>query len=132
MIHQKVRRIEVERYDLPYRLSQKFHDCGNYTGTPSRTYRNGPPICGNCNKVVPWFFYKCVKCDQYFIQDFRHPKFCSFYPTCWQHTLELPWDFCRDHRPYLATDLVVVVDPIGLNPRSFTAEELADVFEGID
>lgn len=130
--HPKIRRIEVQKYDLPYRLAQKFHDCGEYKAFPVTAYKNGPPVCARCLKVVPWFFYKCVVCDQYFIQDFRHPKFCAFYPTCWQHTLELPWEYCVDHRNYLGYDPQLLVEPIGLNPRSFSDEELANVFEGID
>jgi hypothetical protein len=133
-VHPKVRLSQINKYDLPYRLSQQFHDCGEYIPFPVTAYKNGPPLCARCKKVVPWFFYKCVICDQYFIQDFRHPKFCAFYPTCWQHTLELPWEFCGEHRPHVlgGTRLNMIVEPIGLNPRKFSDEELANVFEGID
>lgn len=120
----------VEKTDLPYRLAIQFHDCGNYTGVASDKYNGGPPICGNCNKIVPWFFFKCVKCDQHFIQDFRHPKFCSYYPTCWQHTLELPWDYCPSHAfKYRLEKPFWLHEPIGLNPKVFSDEDLADVFD---
>jgi hypothetical protein len=142
-VHEKIRFKTVSKYDLPYRLSLLYHDCGNYEAKSRAQILNGPPICSNCNKVVPWFFFKCAECDQYFIKDFRHPKFCIFYPTCWQHTLELPWEYCEDHcfparAPYTGNaawmneHYKALVEPVGLNPRSFTDEELANVFEGID
>lgn len=127
----------IKKHELPHRLQQLYHSCGEYSAMTASVENGGPPKCGNCNKVVPWFFYKCVKCEAYFIRDFRHPKFCPAYPTCWEHTLELPWEFCEDHsykpktyagnaawqndwyRPY--------VEPIGLNPKILDVTEF-DIF----
>jgi hypothetical protein len=119
-----------EKHELPFRLQNLMHDCGDYSAMAVKRYRNGPPICGNCNKVVPWFFFKCVVCDKYFVQDFRHPKFCGFYPTCWEHTLELEWDYCSIHRadPNKYEWFAQIVEPVGLNPKEFSQSELENVF----
>lgn len=123
-----------EIYELPYNLQEKCHACGKYSAVNTIFYKGGPPICGNCNRVVPWFFFKCVKCEVYFIQDFRHPKFCGFYPTCWTHTLELEWEYCTKHKadPEKFEFYRKVIEPVGLNPRIYTPEELAEEwdFEG--
>ena len=108
---------------LPYRLRQKVHTCGNYKSLPVTDYHNGPPICGNCRKIVPWFFFKCVKCEKHFIKDFRHPKFCPLYPTCWEHTLELDWEYCTEHigDPNKFEFYRIIIEPIGLNPPPLVA-----------
>lgn len=120
----------INKYDLPHRLREKYHDCGNYSAMNLVKY-SGPPMCGNCNKVVPWFFFKCVKCEKHFIQDFRHPKFCNFYPTCWEHTLTLEWRYCSTHRadPDVYEWFAQIIEPIGLNPKEFSDEELAGIFD---
>ena len=133
MSHERVEREYTfpEKSQLPYRLVQLMHSCGNYAALNRPRWDKGPPICGNCDKVVPWFFFKCVTCDKYFVQDFRHPKFCSFYPTCWKHTLELEWEYCETHRadPKKYEWFAQIVEPTGLNPKQFTADDLADVFD---
>lgn len=120
-----------EFYDLPPRLQDLMHRCPNYSALPVTQYKKGPPICGSCAKIVPWFFFKCIKCDEHFIQDFRHPKFCNFYPTCWEHTLELEWDYCATHKadPNEFEFFAQIVEPRGLNPRNFTDAELENVFD---
>ena len=118
--------------ELPHRLQQLVCNCGNYSAMACK-YKDGPPMCGNCNKVVPWFVKKCVDCDTYFIQDFRHPKFCGFYPTCWEHTLTQDWDYCVTHRSYLwDTGYWETVEPVGLNPKIISKEQLEnfDIFAG--
>lgn len=130
----------IQKHDLPFRLQELYHDCGQYSAMASSVTNGGPPMCKNCNKVVPWFFYKCVKCESYFVRDFRHPKFCQSYPTCWEHTLELPWEYCEQHdfppRPahvgaaeWMNDWYRPFVEPLGLNPKNFTEEELAGVFD---
>lgn len=119
-----------ELHQLPLRLQKLMCNCGNYTAMTAR-FESGPPMCGNCDKVVPWFFKKCIECDTYFIQDFRHPKFCGFYPTCWEHTLTQEWEHCETHRSYLwELRYHEIVEPVGLNPKVLSTEELAsfDIF----
>lgn len=118
-------------YDLPPRLRSIYHDCGNYSAVGAKIYKGGPPLCGNCDKVVPWFFFKCIKCDKFFVQDFRHPKFCNFYPTCWDHTLLLEWKYCTTHKadPDEWEFYAQIIEPVGLNPREFSDEELAGIFD---
>lgn len=125
-MHEKIRHRRVEKFDLPIALRSLIHDCDEYkAGPPGET----PVRCHNCMKTVPWFFFKCTVCDEYFIKDFRHPKFCSMYPTCWQHTLELPWEYCTEHRPHLNWYHEIILKPTGANPRTFSDSELADVFD---
>jgi hypothetical protein len=112
------RRYRIPRHEeMPYRIKPLIHNCGKYSWKPVED-RTGPPICKNCNKIVPWFVFKCVKCDDYFIKDFRHPKFCSLYPTCWDHTLTLEWEHCPEHvpDPDKFDFYRMVVKPKGLNP----------------
>lgn len=88
-------------------------------------------MCGNCCGVVRWFFFKCVKCETYFVQDFRHPKFCNFYPTCWKDTQQLTWKYCTEHKadPDDFPLFRNIVLPKGLNPKEYSAEELDNVFD---
>jgi hypothetical protein len=136
MEHERVDRSywNVNKYDLPHRLKSIYHDCGNYVSKSGSTSKGGPPICGTCDKVVPWFFFKCIKCETFFVRDFRHPKFCTYYPTCWEHTLELPWEHCPKHNfpPTYRNGFRPYVEPTGLNPREFTDEELAGIFDWTD
>src|SRR4249919_1464215 len=94
------RHYRVPRFkELPETIKPLVHNCAKgykYKVTADKTL---PPYCANCNKIVPWFVFKCVTCNDYFLKDFRHPKFCPLYPTCWEHTLELEWDHCPDHIP---------------------------------
>ena len=121
----------VDRLDLPARLQDLYCHCGNYSAVNiTREKRVGPPVCNNCRCVVGWFFYKCVKCEEFFIKDFRHPKFCPHYPTCWEHTPGLPWRYCVEHTadPDEFEFYSIIVPPVGLNPKQFSEEELANVF----
>lgn len=88
-------------------------------------------MCKACNGIVPWFFHKCTVCDEYFVQDFRHPKFCDFNPTCWTHTQELPWTYCTTHKadPDEFEFYALIVPPLGYNPKQFSEAELANVFD---
>lgn len=130
MQHEAIPYKEVLKTDLPYRLASIYHDCGDYKVPKIR--KQGPPLCINCNKYVPWFFHKCVVCDEYFVRDFRDNRFCNFYPTCWEHTQELPWEYCADHSYNYNRDdreLYVQYPPVGLNPKNFSDEELEGVFD---
>src|SRR4030095_44118 len=101
--------------NLPPRLQRKVHnptEC-KYSAKP-KEFKDDIPYCKTCNKIVPWFCYMCVKCNRYFVKDFRHPKFCPFYPTCWDHTLELEWERCPDHVPRMDW-FDTVIEPIGYN-----------------
>ena len=101
--------------NLPPRLQRKVHNPYECKYNPKvKEYPEDIPFCRNCNGIVPWFCYMCVKCNRYFVKDFRHPKFCTFYPTCWTHTLELEWERCADHvrsDPWFNT----IVLPLGYN-----------------
>lgn len=118
-MHERVdRRYRIPRFkELPTRIQNLVHNCPQYSWKPVSD-RALPPYCKNCNKIVPWFTFKCVKCDQHFIKDFRHPKFCTLYPTCWEHTLELTWERCTDHMPQNDE----VVEPKGLNPKKIVID----------
>jgi hypothetical protein len=113
------RRYRIPRFnELPERLKPLVHNCPKgykYKAVADRSY---PPFCANCNKVVPWFVFKCVVCEQHFIKDFRHPKFCPLYPTCWNDTLPLEWVNCPDHIPDPTKMhwFETIVEPKGLNP----------------
>jgi hypothetical protein len=124
--HPRVHRgYRIPRFkELPIRIQAKVHNCPQYAYKKEDQIQEGPPICANCKKIVPWFCFKCVKCDRYFIKDFRHPKFCPLYPTCWEHTLELEWDHCPDHQPSPAKFEFYehIVEPKGLNPKKIVID----------
>ena len=105
-------------YDMPLRMRNLVHTCGNYSAWDASVKDGGPPKCKNCKGIVPWFVHKCIKCDTIFIRDFRHPKFCHFYPTCWEHTLSLEWTHCPTHTGDPATRewYAQIIPPSGLNP----------------
>ena len=100
---------------LPPRLQRKIHNPYVCKYVPKdKEFREDLPFCKNCNRIVPWFSFMCVKCNRYFVRDFRHPKFCTFYPTCWEHTLEQKWERCADHVPN--TDFFnIIIEPLGYN-----------------
>lgn len=85
--------------------------------------------CDKCLKPFRWNVRICTICRKHFIKDFRlkevdcvkhtqcwdcieHNKDCGLYKTC---TCEKE----QSTRPNFG--------PLGLNPRTFTAEELADI-----
>jgi hypothetical protein len=119
-MHERVdRRYRIPRFkEMPSRIQLLVHNCPQYAWKPQPDHSTLPPYCKNCNKIVPWFVFKCVACDKHFIKDFRHPKFCSLFPTCWEHTLELKWDFCTDHMYHNDE----IVEPHGLNPVEFVID----------
>lgn len=56
-------------------------------------YALGVPICGRCDKMLPYYTYRCLECERVFLKNFHHPTFCRIDPFCWDHldkTLEIP------------------------------------------
>jgi len=84
----------------------------------------GIPSCGTCRGVYLWFTHYCRGCGVFFIRDFYHPAFCDLYPVCWDCLPQLPWSHCPDHSNATSRLSDLTVEPIGLNPRKFTTEEL--------
>lgn len=96
-------------------------------GHEGSSSRGGVPACGGCGLTYSWFGYFCVGCGEFFIRDFHHPKFCPLFPTCWNCTPELPWDYCPDHHVRSVGSLEIV-PPVGVNPKKYSQEEIDDVF----
>ena len=86
-------------------------------------------ICATCEKPPIFKYYQCVSCDNFFIKDFTHHKYCILYPHCWNCIPKLGWDYCPDHTIpiYRSTaDLEKIHPPLGLNPRTFSNDDLDD------
>lgn len=96
---------------------------------------NGVPRCNTCRKPPFWSLHYCVSCGVLFIKDFSDSRFCNLYPHCFDCLPKLSWAYCPDHTPaFLVPIFQIRTDPtefapIGLNPRKFTDEELADAFD---
>lgn len=126
-------RIDLDRYivplfsSLPLQFQHKCCHCGDYKAGPS-TYPR-PPHCRNCGKFVRWFFKRCVVCEKVFLQDFRTPEFCTFYPTCWEHTQGR--EPCDYHTNSLGGIGAAYYPPLGLNPREFSEDELAGALDDL-
>jgi hypothetical protein len=85
-------------------------------------------VCNKCNKPESYHLYRCGRCENLFIHDFRAP-FCYKEPLCWDCTTDDPQP-CSEHtycEPYWSPEQYIA--PVLPKPKVNTAEELANVFD---
>ena len=114
---------------IPYIYQQKICFSMGKEGHEGTTHNGSIPLCGGCKKPRQWFGHFCAGCGDFFIRDFYDPRFCDYYPTCWDCLSELPWAHCPDHFYANSIFAHLEVAPAGLNPTKFTQEELDNVFD---
>lgn len=88
----------------------------------------GIPLCKEDDAVYPWFSHFCLSCGEFFIRDFVDTRFCAFYAHCWNCLPKLPWDYCADHYGLPPEKKHTILSPLGMNPKKYTDEEIADAF----
>ena len=89
--------------------------------------------CGDCHKWHYKSLHRCVYCGIIFIRDFFHPRFCYFFPTCWDCTPYLPWECCPRHTPgfYRAyRPELLIIEPLGANEFNEISDEALAKFGG--
>lgn len=85
-------------------------------------------VCDACGKPESYYMFRCASCENLFIHDFR-AYFCYKQPICWTCINENPVQ-CSNHnycQPFWSPENWVA--PVLPEPRVFTKEELADVFD---
>lgn len=116
---------EIKHYRLTKLVPTKFQSrvcmCEEYHGVSSRYRRMN--YCAKCQKPYRWYLRRCVGCKEWYIKDFRiWAKECPRHSKC--------WDCIQGNR----CECLQAVDeprpgdfsPLGLNPKRFTSEELAE------
>ena len=87
--------------------------------------------CAKCHRPYDYQFFKCGDCESFFICDFKWPYFCVWHPTCWNCSQDHT-SICNEKHGWTPTEEYLNMEvraPRGLNPKAYTAEELAGVFD---
>lgn len=116
------------KYNMPVAFAERICACEGLTVK----FSEHGGFCARCIKPFEWTLFECVRCETLFIKDFGHPYFCICDPTCWECSQKLD-NFCpTEFHMGVAKQggyIEALRDPLGLNPKTFTDEELADVFD---
>lgn len=84
-------------------------------------------VCATCEKLPIYHYYICMTCEEPFILDFRHPKFCTLDPLCWD-CIKSTGPICNCVLPKVK-ELLGESPPYLPRPKQFTSEELESVFD---
>lgn len=108
---------------IPYTHTHKMCKCpDSYAGGTEN--RNHLLYHLDCGKLLRWQGMYCTVCKQYYIKDFRTSNSgCARHHKCWD-CLQSTEECCE-----LAVrhGLPPYYEPIGVNPRKYTDEELSTV-----
>lgn len=118
----------TKKYLIPRTLQAVVCMCDE-PGTPMFDYshRAGPLMqcCSTCRKPYRWYVRICTACEKYFIKDFRRKADdCVVHSKCWDCMLNNDTCPCEKEHSTRAD-----FGPLGFNPRSYTKEETAGVFD---
>lgn len=100
---------------------------------PALTPSNWPLKCGTCSRYNVYLLFVCVDCDEAFIKDFKHPRFCTFeHFRCW----DCLNNYLANDEDGVCCDRVTwhiaeerVLPPVGVKVRRFSDEEIASVLD---
>lgn len=117
-----------KKYLIPATLQTKVCMCDE-PGSPlfdskrRHTYMN---CCNKCLKPFRWYVRRCIGCNTWFIKDFRIKEIdCAKHTLCWDCTMgdTEPCDCPKEQtiRPNF--------EPLGYNPKQYSADEVANVFD---
>ena len=114
------------RYNIPANLRSRVCTCDKIDYLNMKK----PWACGKCGLPPVHFLFKCCKCDKVFIKDFSYPWWCGLDPHCWDCIQEIDSE-CSKHRiiPIYRERGAPLREPIGLNPKVFTPEDLEGLFD---
>jgi hypothetical protein len=118
-------------YNIPHTMQRYLCVCerdGLYLPVgiePSPKYRDW--VCTSCHKLPIYHFFICMECKEKFIRDFRHPKFCTLDPLCW-NCLTTTGPICECVHPRVA-EIIGELEPYLPKPKSYSPQELESVFD---
>lgn len=114
---------------VPSALKAKVCMCAD-PGPPLFNQHKRPAhmnTCATCLKPYRWYIRRCRTCEKWFIEDFRRPGTnCARHKKCWDCIEATEKPCCGQAQHPLGT---IYFGPLGLNPKTFTSEELDDVFD---
>jgi hypothetical protein len=120
-------------YDIPATFKSKICLCDNPVVDPFHKH----PIlvwCQRCSKPLRWQLRICSSCKELYIADFRNPENCKYvqHQRCWTCLQNPDTKKCEDSCSYRTE--VLVVPPVGLNPKKYTKEEIDEAMKelGLD
>lgn len=117
--------------NIPFWIREKICHCEffNYGGIKKDPY-NQIHRCDTCGKYNVYLLFKCVDCEEHFIKDFRHPRFCTFeHFRCWDCLnvyLELD-ELCCDRVRWYIDNRKAIVPPVGISVRRLSEQEMNDI-----
>lgn len=127
--------------DLPAKYARHICKCDEFGYKFSKGIRNFPAVtasewplrCSECGKYNAYLLFVCVDCDEPFLKNFQHPRFCHHeHFRCW----DCLNSFVENDETGMCCDRVTwwmdktkVMEPVDLRIREYTAEELAEVVE---
>lgn len=118
-------------FDMPVEFRKRVCTCEKMTYNFGGHYPTW--FCSTCGKPPVHHLYKCFICDKVFIKDFSWPWYCMVDATCWDCSQDLA-------APCLLHGLISMykekgyplVEPLGLNPKVFTDEDMIGVLDFLD
>lgn len=84
--------------------------------------------CSKCLKPYRHYARICTECKSYYVRDFRRVASCIRHQTCIECYETPSFNQKCDCGPFYSEGGICDYGPLGLNPRTYTAEETADVF----
>ena len=111
------------RYNIPVEFRKRVCTCERINYKNMKT----PWACGTCGKPPVHFLFRCIICEKIFIKYFDTATLCNRHPKCWDCINKE-----EHHCSCVRYGGVRVFEPLGLNPKEFTTEEMTGVFDFLE
>lgn len=117
----------TKKYLIPRTLQPHVCMCDEPGGVLFGHRKPGPAMncCNVCLKPYRWYVRICTSCRAFYIRDFRRSKSCIRHQKCYDCFTNVEPCNCDSVWQEGMRDF----GPLGLNPRTYTAEETAGIFD---